>query len=117
MLMVSCRSFLYPGGSGLQKVAHAAIISIIAATLQTSVCVCVCVCVWVCVYIIYVSFCVELSGYSLDDGHHSVFPSENVLVKVRGGFVSVSIPFKKIDGMTIVVNSITDALFIFIFYT
>jgi hypothetical protein len=31
--------------------------------------------------------------------------------------VSVSIQFKKLYGRTIVVNSITDALLIFIFYT
>ena len=52
----------------------------------------------------------------------SVFPPENVLFKLvkergGGGFVSVSIPFQKLYGTTIVVNSITDALFIFIFYT
>ena len=55
----------------------------------------------------------------------AVFPPENVLVKVVkeqgwggvGGVVSVSIPFKKLYGTTMAVNSITDALFIFIFYT
>jgi hypothetical protein len=46
----------------------------------------------------------------------TVFPPVNVLVK-EGGRGGVSIQFKKLYGTTIVVNSITDALLIFIFYT